>query len=334
MSEKAKKFIKFIWPVAAFCLLLFIVLNVAHAQGSLGDSSLRYLEGGESGLKTFRGYSETASGEDLIISGVRRMIGILKYVIGGVAMLLGIIYAAGFIFARGREEQITQQKKNFLYVFIGFVLIMLADSVSGIFSAEKATTDKLIDYQAAHDQLRDITNYLRWLFGSIIVLLTTISGVRMITASGNEEVITKEKRHLIWSGIGMLVILLANNVVNAIYVVEESTGETTAATAEAGITEIGGVIQLILVFLGPVAILFTIYAGFIYLTAFENEDRVKKAKKMIIAGVTGIVIIYSAFAIVNTLLGEKEEGRESLEQELEEFREEELQITQPIEQNP
>ena len=100
----------------------------------------------------------------------------------------------------------------------------------------------------------------------------------------------------------MLVILLGSNIVNAIYVVNEETGQVAAARAEAGITEIGGVIRLILAFLGPVAVIITIYAGFMLLTAFENEERAKKAKTMIVAGVTGIVIIYAAYAIVNTII--------------------------------
>ncbi len=82
----------------------------------------------------------------------------------------------------------------------------------------------------------------------------------------------------------------------------EDTGDVMAASAEAGITEIGGIIRLILAFLGPVAVIFTLYAGFMYLTAFENEDRAKKARTMIVAGVTGIIIIYAAYAIVNTII--------------------------------
>ena len=103
----------------------------------------------------------------------------------------------------------------------------------------------------------------------------------------------------------MLTVLLASNIVNAIYVVNESGTDVGAASAETGIVEMGGVIRLILVFLGPMAVLFTIYAGFMYMTAFENEEHANKAKRMIVGGITGIVIIYSAYAIVNTLIGSR-----------------------------
>ncbi|MCK5615147.1 hypothetical protein KAR91_75485 [Candidatus Pacearchaeota archaeon] len=296
-QSKIQKFISIVGPTALFCLVLFIGLKVAHAQSSLGGDWANYLEGE---LPSFDA-PEGASGEDVAASVIRRGIGLVKYIVGGVALLFGIIYAMNFIFARGKEETLSKHKQNFLWLLIGFIILMAADGISQVFNPETASSDALIDFTAGRDQLRIITNYLKWLFGSIIALLMTISGIKMMTASGNEEAIGKEKTHLVWSGIGMLIVLLASNIVNAIYVINEDS-QAEAAGASAGITELGGVIRLILVFLGPTAVLFTIYAGFMYMTALDNEDRASKAKTMIVAGVTGIVIIYAAYALVNTFL--------------------------------
>ncbi len=292
MAEKIKKFLKFIWPVALFCVMLLVFFKTVQAQSSLGETWDQFLR---NDLKSFGG-EPGASGEDIAVNAIQRGISIIKYIMGAAALLFGILYATSLIFSRGKEETITKQKTNFLWVFIGFVILMLSEEVATIFNPEQATSEQLIDFDAGRDKLRDIAGYLKWLFGSIIVLLMTISGVRLVTASGNQEVIDKQKRNLVWSGIGMLMILLASGIVNAIYVAEKGT---VAETTE-GITQIGGVIRLLLVFLGPVALIFTIYAGFLYLTAFENDERASKAKRMIIAGVTGIVIIYAAYALVNT----------------------------------
>ena len=244
---------------------------------------------------------EGATGEDVAVSVVKRVIGLAKYFIGGVALLLGIIYGMSLIFSMGKEESITKNRKNFIWVFMGFVILMVAENIANIFNPEKATAKDLINFKAANDQLRSIANYVKWMFGSVIVLLSTVSGIRMITAGENEETITKEKRHLVYSGIGMLVVLLASSMVNTIYVVK-SPEQIVAGNATQTITEIGGVIRLLLVFLGPVAIIFTIYAGFMYLTALDNEERANKAKRMIVAGVTGVVMVYAAYALVNTFM--------------------------------
>ncbi len=297
MIKKTKKILIFLWPVAMFCLLLFVGLKVVYAQGSLGGEWDQFLKGS---LKSFSGPSG-ASGEEIAASVVRRGISIVKFVMGAVALLFGILYATSLIFSRGKEETISKQKTNFLWVFMGFVVLMLAEQIANIFNPEKATSENLIDFKAGTDKLREIANYLKWLFGSIIVFLMTISGIRLIAAGGNQEEIDKQKRNLTWSGIGMLTVLLASNIVNAIYVVNEDTGQAEGvAETEVGITEIGGIIRLILVFLGPIAVAFTMYAGFMFLTAFENEEQAGKAKRMIVAGVTGIVIIYAAYALVST----------------------------------
>ncbi len=301
MSRKILKWVDGLLPVVLICLFVFWATKTVHAQGALGGEWDQYLKG--TGVQKFQA---TGSGEDVAMAVVYRGIKLVKYGMAGVAMLFGILYASSLVFARGNEESISKQKKNFLWAFMGFVILMAADGVSKVFNPETSTSDALIDFKAGRDQLRNIADYLKWMLGSIIVLLMTISGIRMITASGNEETIKKQKMNLVWSGIGMLIILLASNIVNAIYVVRG--GEAAPAATTTAATEIGGIIRLILVFLGPVAVIFTLYAGFYYLTALENEDRAKKARAMIVAGVTGIVIIYAAYALVNTFYTAPELG--------------------------
>lgn len=60
---------------------------------------------------------------------------------------------------------------------------------------------------------------------------------------------------------------------------------------------IRSIISLILGFLGVIAVLIILWAGFIWMTAGGEPDKVDKAKKMIYAGITGLVIIFSAYAI-------------------------------------
>ncbi|MBU1089241.1 hypothetical protein KKF38_00390 [Patescibacteria group bacterium] len=60
--------------------------------------------------------------------------------------------------------------------------------------------------------------------------------------------------------------------------------------------------NFMLPFVGAIAIAALVYAGFLYLTAAGNEEQTGKAKKIIIWVVIGIIIIFFAYAIVNTLL--------------------------------
>jgi cysteine-rich repeat protein len=71
---------------------------------------------------------------------------------------------------------------------------------------------------------------------------------------------------------------------------------------------ITGWTNFLLPFVGAIAIAAIVYAGFLYLTAAGNDEQAGKAKKIIIWVVIGIIVIFSAYAIVNTLLGSSSGG--------------------------
>ncbi|MCF7856115.1 hypothetical protein K9N08_00970 [Candidatus Gracilibacteria bacterium] len=71
---------------------------------------------------------------------------------------------------------------------------------------------------------------------------------------------------------------------------------------------ITGWTNFLLPFVGAIAIAAIVYAGFLYLTAAGSDEQVGKAKKIIIWVVIGIIVIFSAYAIVNTLLGSSSGG--------------------------
>ena len=62
------------------------------------------------------------------------------------------------------------------------------------------------------------------------------------------------------------------------------------------------VIRVILGFLGIVAVIIILLGGFKWMTAGGNEDKVGEAKKLITAGIIGLVIIVAAFAIATFVL--------------------------------
>jgi len=281
-------------PWTIFFVLLLFTLKIVHAQGYLGEEWNDY-------IKDIPGYiANDKTGEELAINFIINIIRIVRNIVGALALIMGVLYGFRLVISRGQEEVISKQKTNFLYAFIGFVILIISENIATIFNPEQSTTGQIIDFNAARDQLRDIVDYIKWLLGSVIVLFMTISSIKLITGGGDDENITQQKRNITGSGIGILAILLASNIVNAIYVIK-SPNEAVAAAPGTAIGEITSVIRLILIFLGPMAIAFTIYAGFLYLTALDNEEQVDKGKRMIVAGIVAIFIIYGAFAIVNTL---------------------------------
>lgn len=65
---------------------------------------------------------------------------------------------------------------------------------------------------------------------------------------------------------------------------------------------IGLLIKSALTFIGIIFIALMVYGGFLYMTGGGKEDKVKKAKDIIIAAVIGLVIVFSAYAIATFVL--------------------------------
>lgn len=65
---------------------------------------------------------------------------------------------------------------------------------------------------------------------------------------------------------------------------------------------IASIINVALSLLGIVAVVIILAGGFTWMTAGGNEENVEKAKKLIIAGIVGLAIILSAYAIANFVI--------------------------------
>jgi hypothetical protein len=62
------------------------------------------------------------------------------------------------------------------------------------------------------------------------------------------------------------------------------------------------IINLLLGFLGIIAIIIILYGGFVWLTSAGNEEKVSQAKKIITAGIIGLIIIFVSFAIATFVI--------------------------------
>jgi hypothetical protein len=66
---------------------------------------------------------------------------------------------------------------------------------------------------------------------------------------------------------------------------------------------VGSIINVALGLLGIVAVVIVLIGGFEWMTAGGNEEQTSKAKQRILAGVIGLAIILSAYAISRFVVG-------------------------------
>lgn len=108
----------------------------------------------------------------------------------------------------------------------------------------------------------------------------------------------KFSKYLLSFAIISLLALPMLAMAQADYGIQEiQTGINNSMTNSDPRTVVGRIITIALGFLGVIAVVIIILAGFKWMTAGGNEDKVSEAKKLMGAGVIGLVIILMAWAI-------------------------------------
>lgn len=113
----------------------------------------------------------------------------------------------------------------------------------------------------------------------------------------------------------LLILITFGLIINISVVLAQDTGLETAGQmsgldktkiAETGSipNAAGLVLEQALIYLGIIFFLLIVYSGFLWMTASGNDSKVEKAKGNLIAAVTGLVIIVSAYAITNFIFGQ------------------------------
>ena len=101
-----------------------------------------------------------------------------------------------------------------------------------------------------------------------------------------------------------ILLALACVIAAPVYAVNITDKLTNVGTA-AGYTEsqpslattVGKIIQGLLSLLGIIFIAYTIYAGYLWMTARGKEETIEKAKAIIRGSIVGIIIVLGAYAI-------------------------------------
>ncbi len=65
---------------------------------------------------------------------------------------------------------------------------------------------------------------------------------------------------------------------------------------------ITNILAVVMTFLGLIATLIILLGGFKWMTAAGNEDKVDEAKKLLAAGIIGLVILLAAYGIANFVI--------------------------------
>lgn len=246
-----------------------------------------------------------------------------KLVLGGlgyvktITVVIGILYLsllAYILVTEGHnEEEVNKAKRGMIYILIAFVGISMAEDLGKIFDMEKGTLlespQQIINRIHLFDkQVEIFITFIKYTIGTYATLMVVRSGMKLVTAGGNDEETLKHKKSIMYSAGGLALIYIGDIFINKVfYKIDKSaysgiTGVHPKVDAKEGVEQLVGIINFIVSFVGPIAVLMLIVAAVMYASAGGNDENIQKAKRLLIATVIGIIIIYGAFAAVSTVL--------------------------------
>lgn len=244
-----------------------------------------------------------------------------KFIIGAMAVLYIMLAAIKLIIGGNNEETVTKQKSAIMYGIIGLMIIGFADEVARVVSVACAPgqiecarggflkdPNNIIQQAGLFKaQTRIFITFIKYLIGGIAVLMLVINGIRLVGMSGNEENISSDKKNIIFTSIGLILIVIASTFVEKVLYIVDPSKYTSAGLAPAmnvsrGVQEVVGITNFVVTFTAPLAILVLIAGAVIYATAGGNEEQTNRGKRLIISAIIGMILIYGAFAIISTVV--------------------------------
>jgi len=114
-----------------------------------------------------------------------------------------------------------------------------------------------------------------------------------------------KKKHVTWalSALILLTLVILPTIVLAQGAnpinegLEKFSAENVALGTKDIRTSVGQIINVLMGFLGVIAVVIVLIGGFKWMTAGGNEEKVGEAKKLIMSGVIGLAIVLASYSI-------------------------------------
>lgn len=301
---------KFLFSFLAFLMLTSLALSinsinsVAFAQPivdldeTIGKTEL------PSFADRFHKLSSVDPGADIITSIVFTLIDFMKYLIGAIAVVYLVMSGFNLITAERKIDEVSEKQKEAIkYIIYGLIFIIIADElITKVFFGDygeclASASNAAECAKVGGSLIKGIYSFILAIIATTAVFVLAISAFRLITSTGDEEVINKQKKRIGMAVIGLIIAAVAEFLVKGILFQEGGTKGINLAAAQKLMYSLTSFVAS---FIGAVAFVVLFYGGFLYITSAGNDEKTGKAKKIIISAIIGILIALATYGIVVT----------------------------------
>jgi hypothetical protein len=237
----------------------------------------------------------------------------LNLTLGSVAVLA--LFVAGYQLVTAQSaatEEMEKQKMNVVYILMGLVVFALSgtfvydflffeqgeilDSRTGEVAA-LALADRTVN------EIRRLLNLFLSFSGAGAILMLIIASIRLVINPGSDEQIEKQKKLVAYTALGIIIIGLSDTVVNQIvFPINRATGDLEGVNVSLLELQLQGLSNYVLGFVGVFVFVTFVISGVVMVINMGNDEIITKVKTSMKHAIIGVLVVYSAYTIVATLL--------------------------------
>lgn len=231
----------------------------------------------------------------------------LKIILSGVLLIYLVYIGVQMILSLGEDwEELSAAKRQIGYTILAIIFINIPGTLYDAFSNREATTiwdlswtwndpwlsdNVFINSASLISIVEAIVTFLQVLIGSIAVIMIVISGIKLLTAWTDEEQRKNAIQKVIWSVVALLFVWFIELVIRVAIGWDITWSNGVSAI-------FGNIVNIALFFAAPIALLFMTFAWYYYITSNWDEERVKKAKNIILYTVIATVLLLAIFTFL------------------------------------
>ena len=204
-----------------------------------------------------------------------------------VAVLMITRAGIGLMLEQKDEEFLGVTRRIVATAFIAIVLLILSPMIRDALYNYETSAKTIISTETL-----GLIQFLEVGVGAAIVLIVVFYGIRSIITFGSEDGIDYLRKMLMSILAGMVLIVFKSFITESVV-----TGDPTGI-----ITTITTVMNVLISFAALLAVGVVVYAGYLLITAINDDERATKARDILIRVAIGFIIILASYAIVNLLM--------------------------------
>ena len=229
-------------------------------------------------------------------------------------MVIFMVYTGAMMIMSmwSNEEQLSSAKRQIWYAAIALVFINIPESLYKVFVKDESTTiggnvstdafengstnttwNLLVDWvQLWLTVNNSIVFFLEMIIFLWAVFMITLAGIQLMTSRGKEEKMKEAKNKILYTVLALIFV----------GIIEAWKRLAFGWVIDDGVDLFESLVNLALFFAVPVAVFFLVLAAFYLITSNGDEERVKKAKSIIVNTLLATLILLAGYTFLLDLV--------------------------------